>query len=335
MHIIRWLKCLSLRVCPASSGRQAMSIYLFLTLCGTAALLLALGYGCKRAQEAGLSQPIFEKRKYTMTEATLKAWSNAGFVAGKVTIRGDELLFIPLIFSRLAEEIGIDESDALPAFAYYGQGWQFGVLGKLPVPKVPFGLRLEGPETITATVLTELTHLKDNLQALDVSDKIEIGPFGPRRRISNRELKEVGSLKNLKALSLAGTDITDAGLEQLMALEKLEMLNLARTRVTSKDLAFISSLKNLRILSLSETQVSNNGMMNLRELKRLQWLNLSKTRVSDRGLEHLKALKNLRNLILEGTWVSEQAILEFRKAVPECVVSYNPSVHPPFPRPDD
>jgi internalin A len=222
----------------------------------------------------------------------------------------------------------------LPAFAYYGQGWQFGVLGKLPVPKMPFGLRLEGPKPITAAVLTELTHLKDNLQALDVSSD-EIGPFGPRWSISNRELKEVGSLKNLKALSLAGMNITDAGLEQLMALEKLEMLNLARTRVTSKDLAFISCLKNLRILSLSETQVSNDGMINLRELKRLQWLNLSKTRVSDRGLEHLKALKNLRNLMLEGTWVSEQAILEFRKAVPKCVVSYNPSVHPPFPRPDD
>jgi hypothetical protein len=76
MHIIRRLTCLSLRVCPASSGRRAVSVYRFLTSCGTVALLLIFCSAKNAAQQPGLQKPT------PLPEAIEKAWEDAGAEIG-------------------------------------------------------------------------------------------------------------------------------------------------------------------------------------------------------------------------------------------------------------
>ena len=47
-------------------------------------------------------------------------------------------------------------------------------------------------------------------------------------------MKELVGLKQLKTLNLAGTQVTDAGVEQLRGLTKLRLLNLRDTKVTDE-----------------------------------------------------------------------------------------------------
>ena len=53
-------------------------------------------------------------------------------------------------------------------------------------------------------------------------------------RISDRGLKQIRSLTNLKALNLWGTDISDVGLEYLKELTNLTDLDLRGTRATAE-----------------------------------------------------------------------------------------------------
>ena len=72
-------------------------------------------------------------------------------------------------------------------------------------------------------------------------------------------------------LCLDGTQVTDAGLEHLKGLTRLQSLD------------------------LSGTQVTDAGLEHLKGLTQLQWLSLEGTQVTDAGLEHLKGLTNSKH----------------------------------------
>ena len=71
-------------------------------------------------------------------------------------------------------------------------------------------------------------------------------------------------LTQLQSLDLAGTQVTDAGLEHLKGLTQLQSLD------------------------LGQTQVTDAGLEHLKGLTQLQSLNLGDTKVTDAGLEHSK-----------------------------------------------
>ena len=58
-------------------------------------------------------------------------------------------------------------------------------------------------------------------------------------------------LPPLPGLGLAGTKITDAGLEHLKSLAGLQWLNLSKTGVTNAGLAKLHPLRNLKVLVLT------------------------------------------------------------------------------------
>ena len=62
-------------------------------------------------------------------------------------------------------------------------------------------------------------------------------------------------LRNLRALNLHFTPVTDAGLEHLRALPALAVLDLGHTQVTDAGVRRLGSLKGLRELYLGDTQV--------------------------------------------------------------------------------
>ena len=64
---------------------------------------------------------------------------------------------------------------------------------------------------------------------------------------------------------LTGRSLTDAGLAQVAALEKIVRLNLRDTKVTSAGLVHIKGLTNLKFLFLSDTQVTDAGIAELRQ----------------------------------------------------------------------
>ena len=102
----------------------------------------------------------------------------------------------------------------------------------------------------------------------------------------------MASVAHLSRLVLCGTDISDAGLASLEALDQLQ------------------------VLYLSETQIGDAGLAHLAGLTRLEWLKLDKTRITDAGLVHLKGLKNLKLLFLMDTRASTAAVQELAKGLP-------------------
>ena len=102
--------------------------------------------------------------------------------------------------------------------------------------------------------------------------------------IGEADLQAVGKLRNLQALNLAGTGITDAGL------------------------AHLRPLKGLTILSFSHTGVTDAGLPTLGELTSLQSLTLNQTKVTDAGIIHLAPLANLRKLALDADGITDAAM---------------------------
>ena len=82
---------------------------------------------------------------------------------------------------------------------------------------------------------------------------------------SRDSLRHVGELTGLQTLSLADTEITDAGLEHLQGLSNLEVLYLTYTQVTDVGVELLKALKNLQTLALARTKVTNEGVKEMKQ----------------------------------------------------------------------
>lgn len=108
-------------------------------------------------------------------------------------------------------------------------------------------------------------------------------------------------------LDLSGAEITDAGLERLRGLPRLERLHLDGTRV------------------------GDAGLRLLRDLPSLAFLNLHGTRATDRGLAALAALPALREVVVAGTSVTEAGRRALARAHPRLLLTFDRRLPPPPP----
>jgi internalin A len=223
-----------------------MSVYRFLTLCSTAALLLTLRSAKNPAQQPGLQKPT------PLPEDIEKAWAAAGAEIGWMRLKmqidepllrhaGSTLTFVPRDEGQKGD---------IPAFRL--RAWQAGLLPKLPEPEVPYGLDLT-KLPLTDRWLVDLRELK-NLQALDLGGS----------QITDAGLKELAGLKNLQWLDLTDTQITDMELKELAGLKNLQALDLHGTKITNAGLNGLAGLKNLQELELGHTEVNDAGVKELR-----------------------------------------------------------------------
>jgi hypothetical protein len=83
--------------------------------------------------------------------------------------------------------------------------------------------------------------------------------------MTDRSMRVVGGLTELRVLGLGQTKITDAGLAQLRGLTKLKILRLNGTRVTDGGLKYLSGLPSLRELDLNKTAVTAAGIRALKK----------------------------------------------------------------------
>lgn len=68
--------------------------------------------------------------------------------------------------------------------------------------------------------------------------------------ISNAGLEQIARLRELRKLHLCGSEVTDAGLDALAALDQLEELRISSQYLTDEALSFLARLPRLRILGL-------------------------------------------------------------------------------------
>jgi hypothetical protein len=108
-------------------------------------------------------------------------------------------------------------------------------------------------------------------------------------------------------LELDGTQLTDAGLNELRGLP-LWYLSLNDTKITNAGLVLLPNKAMLSTLRLSDTAVDDHGLPHLQSLPRLWRLDLDGTRVSDAGMKHLKPLVGVQILSLRRTPITDEGV---------------------------
>jgi phage terminase large subunit GpA-like protein len=114
-------------------------------------------------------------------------------------------------------------------------------------------------------------------------------------------------MKQLTALKLDDTLITDAGLKEVAELKQLTMLSLWDTMVTDAGLKESAGLRQLTTLYLSGTLVRGEGLGELAGLMRLTTLYLEFTRLTEAGLKELAGLNQVTSLNFSFTVLMDEA----------------------------
>jgi uncharacterized protein YjbI with pentapeptide repeats len=144
-------------------------------------------------------------------------------------------------------------------------------------------------------------------------------------KFGDRGIADVVELRHrLLRLNLAGTEITDEGMERLQDLRTLEAIDLSRTKISGAGLRYLPT--ELKQLNLSDSPIINANLVHLERLSSLENLNLSGTHITDDAIPHVQAMveaQNLRvgrrrfnNLCLRKTAVSDKAAATLLQAVP-------------------
>jgi Leucine Rich Repeat (LRR) protein len=135
-------------------------------------------------------------------------------------------------------------------------------------------------------------------------------------QISDDGLQHLQNMKQLKVLSLARTAVTDAGLKQLQPLGQLEYLGLRGTKVTDDGLQTVAGFRRLKGLHLGDTAITSRGIAALKPLAKLDFLRLRGTKIGDEAIEPLSELAALRRLDVGGTAISDAGVARLREKLP-------------------
>jgi hypothetical protein len=149
-------------------------------------------------------------------------------------------------------------------------------------------------------------------------------------QVTDAALEHLRRLPRLQRLTLSAREVTDTQLVQLHQLRELRELHLDGTKVTDAGLVHLRALTEIQVLDLSRNDIYGPGLVHLRELGQLKSLNLECTHVNDAGLLHLHGLASLTELNLDNTDVSDVGAAQLAKALPNCEV-----IRPPHNTDDD
>ena len=173
-------------------------------------------------------------------------------------------------------------------------------------------------ETGTVIPENELTEVPE--------EPVNAGDTAIIRKLSASGVMVMPVARNSNYLSASfvnAGNMADTLVKLLEPLKKqLIALKLDQSNVTDSTLTTISNLSNLRRLQLSNTAISDAGLVKLRKLKELGSLNVVGTKVTATGVMQMKDLKSLKYLYLYKTSITEQEREELKKSFPETALDF-------------
>ena len=158
-----------------------------------------------------------------------------------------------------------------------------------------------------------------------------------RVKIADADLACLSDLKDVVALEVSNTEVTDAIFDSIVDMCDLEYLCLEATRVTNTGVMRLKTLNRLKEIDLRETSISGVGLKPLTHIKSIstlnlyetkiddddigvvadftntEYLNLSKCNISDKYITRLSTLPKLGRLELNDTRITDKALSEFKK----------------------
>jgi hypothetical protein len=179
-----------------------------------------------------------------------EAWEDIAEVRGSLTLpAGDGLVL------ELDNTEALSPLDALPPDALFGLVlWKLFTLRDEELRHVGrlTGLRrlwLSDAWAITDTGIAHLAGLV-HLEDLDLTETA----------VTDRGLRSLGALANLRRLILWGTRVGDIGAEHLGNLNHLEELDLRHTAISDRSIANLAALKGLAELDIAGTGITPQGV---------------------------------------------------------------------------
>jgi hypothetical protein len=160
-------------------------------------------------------------------------------------------------------------------------------------------LKISGCKT-TASCLVSLAGCK-TLNDLDISEI---------KNLTADQLQALTNLKNLTAIDLRETSLTNEYGPVFAQMKALKSINLRHSRISPAAMLEISKLPHLQELDLTNSDVGDDAMRMLRQ-SGVVILNLSKTSITDAGLLQLAGCKNLNELTLKCPRVTESGFEKF------------------------
>src|ERR1700677_1617653 len=128
-------------------------------------------------------------------------------------------------------------------------------------------------------------------------------------QLNREDAQEIDSQRELVALSLNSTGISDEFVRDLLHLTKLRELRLAHTQVTNAGVEFmVSTFGRLETLDLGGTKVTDEVMKKLAGQKQMRSVALNLTQISDQGVMQLSLIENLEGLDLTGTALTDRGM---------------------------
>jgi internalin A len=135
-------------------------------------------------------------------------------------------------------------------------------------------------------------------------------------------IKALAELSQLYEANLLGASVTDADLAPLGKHQGLGQLSLANTQVGDAGVAHLKGLTSLRILFLGDSKVTDKAANDLAQLKKLYWLDLAGTATGDDTLACLKDLPELSTFMC-GKNVTDEGISGFLAARAKRIQSFS------------
>ncbi|HWA99287.1 MAG TPA: hypothetical protein VG713_12375 [Pirellulales bacterium] len=145
--------------------------------------------------------------------------------------------------------------------------------------------------------------------------------------LSDAGLEKLARLPKLQHLRVRGGDFGDRGLAALAGCRELQILNLPVTHATDAGLAQLSRLPKLVQLRIGSPTITTAGLQSLEQFPELRRLHLIDVPVSDAGLAVLQQLPQLESLYLDGARASDSAYAALFRARPTLHVHINQSHH--------
>ncbi len=121
-------------------------------------------------------------------------------------------------------------------------------------------------------------------------------------------LAPLAKLPELEWIGLHASDITEADLDYLKGLTKLNRLGLVNTHLNDDSLKRLEGITTLQMLYLAENPITDAGLDHLQRMTKLTELDLGETKITDAGLERLTAFKDLQILRLAHLSITEAGL---------------------------
>ncbi len=172
--------------------------------------------------------------------------------------------------------------------------------------------------------LSEIEQRKiDALGASGASIRVQVDDRGSpevwvdfNKKISDPALRPLRNFAQVTTLRILNGDISDAGLDHLVGVDRLWLLVIKSDRLTDGAALRVSKIKSIRKLDFMGAQLSKRGLGAIAKMAALEQLYLHGARLSEGATKSLRGMTRLRDLTVPKSLPATE-FTELKRALPK------------------